>query len=79
MKKEALEVLQEGIKHHPDNAELQYRITACLLTMGIKQEAMEHLHSALKLNYEMHNEMFEYIPALKENTSVIDVIQSYKK
>ena len=75
----SLEVLAEGIKHHPQNAELHYRISACLMSIGQKQEALSFLQSALKLNYEKHNELFEYLPQLKENTSITDLIESYKK
>ena len=75
----ALELLAEGIKHHPDNAELQYRIAGCLMQIGQKQEAMSFLQNALRLNYEKHNELFEYLPQLKENSSIVDLIESYKK
>jgi hypothetical protein len=37
------------------------------------------LQNALKLNYEKHSELFEYLPQLKENTSITDLIESYKK
>ena len=75
----SLEVLAEGIKYHPQNAELQYRISACLMSIGQKQEALGFLQNALKLNYEIHNELFDYLPQLKENSSITDLIESYKK
>lgn len=75
----SLEILAEGIKHHPKNAELLYRISACLMSIGQKQEALSFLQKALKINYEMHQELFNYLPQLKENISIIDLIESYKK
>ena len=74
-----MEILAEGIKYHPHNAELQYRIAACLMSIGQKQEALSFLRNALKLNYDIHNELFDYIPQLKENPSITDLIESYKK
>ncbi|MEI6487432.1 MAG: tetratricopeptide repeat protein [Bacteroidota bacterium] len=75
----SLEILAEGIKNHPQNAALQYRISACLMSIGQKQEALSFLHTALKLDYDKHSELFAYIPQLKENTSITDLIESYKK
>ena len=75
----SLEILAEGIKHHPQNAELHYRISACLMSIGQKQEALSFLQSALKLNYDKHNELFDYLPDLKENISITELIESYKK
>ena len=75
----SLEVLAEGIKHNPQNAALQYRMSACLFKIGQKQEATSFLQNALKLNYEEHNELFAYIPQLKDDASVVELIQSFKK
>ena len=77
--KKVLVQLAEGIKHHPQNAELHYRISACLMSIGQKQEALSFLKKALKLNYDKHNELFDYLPDLKENTSITDLIEAYKK
>jgi tetratricopeptide (TPR) repeat protein len=75
----SLEILAEGIKHHPQYAPLQYRIAACLMSIGQKQEALGFLQNALALDYEKHNELFDYSPDLKENTSITDLIEAYKK
>jgi tetratricopeptide (TPR) repeat protein len=78
-KEEAVEVLGLGIKHHPDNAELFYRMAACLLWSGKKQEALTYLQSALQLDYKKHKEIFKFIPELRKNRSVLDMIKSYRK
>ncbi len=31
------------------------------------------------MDYEKHNELFDFVPDLKENASVIQVINTYKK
>jgi len=50
-----------------------------LMSIGQKQEALSFLQKALKLNYDKHNELFDYLPDLKENTSITDLIEAYKK
>jgi hypothetical protein len=54
-------------------------MSAYLLELGKKQEALGFLQNALVLDYEKHNELFEYLPQLKENTSILDLIESYRK
>lgn len=76
---QALEMLQEGIKQYPEAAELHYRMSAMLLGMSKKQEALVHLQNALALDYDKHNELFEYAPALKENETIKKVIDTFKK
>jgi hypothetical protein len=44
-----------------------------------KQDALTHLQQALSIDYEKHNELFDFIPDLKENATVIQVINTYKK
>jgi len=78
-KQNALEVLAEGIKYHPTNAELQYRMGACLMSLGNKQESISYLQHALQLDYDKHSELFEYSPQLKQNSAVLDLIESFKK
>jgi hypothetical protein len=49
------------------------------MSIGQKQEALSFLKNALKLNYALHNELFDYLPQLKENSSITDLIELYKK
>lgn len=76
---EAIETLMDGIKHHPNYAELQYRMAAYLIYAGKKAEALEYLHEALNQDFEKHVEMFEEFPQLKDNVSLVELIESYRK
>jgi len=76
---QAMEMLQESLKQFPEVAELHYRMSAMLISVGKKQEALVHLQNALTLDYDKHNELFEYAPALKENETVLRVIDTFKK
>lgn len=75
----ALETLMEGIKHHPNFAELRYRMAAYLIYAGKKEEALEYLHEGLHQDFEKHEEMFEEFPQLRENVSLVELIESYRK
>jgi hypothetical protein len=50
-----------------------------LIAAGKKQEALGELQNALVLNYDKHNELFEYAPALKENQTIVNAIDTFKK
>ncbi len=78
-KEKTLEIISEGIKHQPDNADLFYRMAACLLWLGKKKEALNYLQSALQLDYKKHKEIFRFLPELKKNRTVLDMIKSFKK
>jgi uncharacterized glyoxalase superfamily protein PhnB len=56
-----------------------YRISACLMNAGQKQEALSFLQKALNANYELHKEIFDYLPQLKEDSSILELIESHKK
>jgi tetratricopeptide (TPR) repeat protein len=74
----ALEALSLGVKNHPNDADLQYRMAAFLMSKGDKQEGMQFLTHALSLNYARHFEMFEFFPQLRENSAVLEVIESFR-
>ncbi|MFM2017626.1 MAG: hypothetical protein RL007_1282 [Bacteroidota bacterium] len=75
----AIGTLTEGLKNHPHNAELMYRMAAYLLHTGRKQDALEYLHSALHQDFEKHEEMFEEFPQLRDNGTLLELIESYRK
>ncbi|HTF04877.1 MAG TPA: tetratricopeptide repeat protein [Bacteroidia bacterium] len=77
--KGSLETLMEGIKHHPVYAELQYRMAAYLIYAGRKEEALEYLHDGLHQDFDKHEEMFEEFPQLRDNLSLVELIESYRK
>jgi len=76
---QGIAMLQEGLKAFPDVAELHYRLSAMLIASGKKQEALSELQNALTLDYDKHNELFEYAPALKENKTIVNAIDTFKK
>ena len=49
------------------------------MSTGEKQEAFSFLQTALNLDYDKHNKLFEFLPQLKSNSAVLELIESYKK
>jgi len=78
-KSEALEVITEGIKNHPDEAEFYYKMVAFLLELGMKQNAIEVLQTALELNFIKHESLFEFYPPAQFMTDLQDIIELHKK
>ena len=77
--KEAIDVLCEGIKYHPDSADIFYRLSAYLFNQGDDNKALTYFQDALKLNYEKHQDIFIYMPNVKDNPNLINLLNTYKK
>ena len=77
--KEAIEVLYEGMKYHPDSADIFYRLSAYLLNHGEERQALTLFRDALKINYEKHQELFSYMPHVKDNPNLINLLNTFKK
>lgn len=75
----ARETLAEGIKHHPDDAELYYHMSAFLLGIGQRQEAYGNLQRGLELDFEAHDVLFEFMPQLRDNSGLLAFIESHRK
>lgn len=77
--KDCERILSEGIQKHPDVSPLYYRMSGLQFELGKRQEGLLFLENALELNYEKHAELLEYIPALVNDNTVMQLIQSFKK
>ncbi|MNF15232.1 hypothetical protein D3C80_2177470 [compost metagenome] len=77
--KEAAETISDAIKNNPDAAELYYRMVAYLFALGKSHEALLYLETALVTDPEKHYILFEYLPQLQDNGSIIEVINRYIK
>ncbi|MBX7095725.1 MAG: tetratricopeptide repeat protein [Flavobacteriales bacterium] len=75
---EALEEMDKHILRFPQQAELLYRQSVYLLESGKKAQAMEMLAEALSLNFEEHEELFDYLPELKNNNDIVELIEHYR-
>jgi tetratricopeptide (TPR) repeat protein len=77
--KEASEALMQGIKRFPDAAELNYRLGVVLLELSNNKAAMEYFAIGLEIDFQKHEDIFEYAPILKNNPEILNLIALYKK
>jgi tetratricopeptide (TPR) repeat protein len=76
---DSIATLAEGIKHFPTAADLQYRMGVMLLEKNSRKESMEFIAKALELDYNKHEQLFEYAPVLEKDAEIISLISHYKK
>ena len=76
---EAIEVLKKGVKLNPENAELSYRLSAYLFQSGSENLALTTFENALSIDYDLHEEFFQYFPSIKENKNLLNLLTEYKK
>ncbi len=76
---EAIEILKKAIKLNPKNAELSYRIAAYLFKSGNYDLAITFFKEALLIDYEKHEDFFDYLPSVKSNEFLLNLLTEYKK
>jgi tetratricopeptide (TPR) repeat protein len=76
---EAIDVLKKGLREHPSDASINYRYSAYLMKAGYVKLAHEKLEEALELNFEKHSELFDYMPQLKSDRHILELIALYDK
>ncbi len=73
----ALEIVEQGIDHMPENASLYYRAVVYLIKASKYKEGFIYLENALTLNFEKHNEMFEFFPELETQKALMKIIDQF--
>ena len=71
-------MLDKGIEADPRNASTQYRKAIYLLRQGRSKEAYSLIENALSIDFTKHTEIFEYMPQLKEDSNLIQLIEVYR-
>ena len=72
---EAIEITTEAIKFHPSASELYYRIVCLHYLDGKLKEAYAQLEIALSKDYSYHKLLFEMLPELKNDLTVLQLIE----
>ena len=72
-----INVFRDFLQNNPDAAELYYRMVAYLFALGQVQEAVVYLETALVTDPEKHYILFEYLPQLQNNSTIVTVINKY--
>jgi len=76
---EAADLVRTALETQPENAELHYRACAYLLSAGRYREAYSYLENALVLDFERHTLLFEYLPELASQPTLLRLIDQYRK
>ena len=76
---EAIDSLYEAIDYNPKNAKLIFRLSAYLLKIGDETKGTTLFENALKINYDLHKELFEYMPSIKNNKNLLNLLDNFKK
>jgi len=74
----AIELLREAVRIEPDCYQYHYRLAAYLFATGNNESAKEHLETALLLNFAAHSQLFEILPELAGNESILQLIELYR-
>ncbi len=75
---EAINILQQAIDYHPGNADIYYRLTAYYLGLGKESDASLSLQDAIRIDYEAHNKLFEYMPHSKKSKIVTEILRNHR-
>jgi tetratricopeptide (TPR) repeat protein len=76
---QALEIVEKGITHMPDNASLYYRAVVYLIKASKYKEGFIYLENALTLDFEKHAEMFEFFPELETQKALMKIIDQFSE
>ncbi|MDP4710221.1 MAG: tetratricopeptide repeat protein [Saprospiraceae bacterium] len=72
----AVEVMEDAI-YCSTGTELLYCRATCLFACGQRNEAIYQLGEALTEDFELHSVMFTWLPALKDDATVLSLLASF--
>ncbi|MEP7169937.1 MAG: tetratricopeptide repeat protein, partial [Bacteroidota bacterium] len=75
---EAIHITAEAMKFHPECSELYYRIVCLHYLDGRPKEAYTQLEIALAKDYSYHKALFEMLPELKYDSTILQIIEQRK-
>ncbi|MEE3037041.1 MAG: tetratricopeptide repeat protein [Bacteroidota bacterium] len=76
---EAIALLKKAIKLNPKNADLAFRIAAYHFKSGNDDLALRFFKEALLIDYEKHQRFFDYLPSVKSNKFLLNLLIEHKK
>lgn len=76
-KEKAIQIIKTGLIHLPKKASLYYRLVALLVLNRNVTQAYYFLETALELDVRSVYELFEYMPSLKHNPRIKELIVQY--
>lgn len=74
----AEQVLKTGLIHLPDHSKLMYYLSAVLVIKNNMQQALYYLEKALKIDYEEHETLSEFLPDMMGYPEIVKMILDNK-
>ncbi|MBV6645413.1 MAG: tetratricopeptide repeat protein, partial [Cyclobacteriaceae bacterium] len=75
----ALAIVDGGLRELQDNADLMYRSVVYLISQGKYKEAFNRLEMSLVLDFDAHEQLFEFFPNLQTQKALFKIIDQYRK
>lgn len=74
----AIDIIEQAIEKNKDEASLWYRLAGLLYKSGKVQQAYYYIETAMKLNFETHFELLEFLPELEKESRFVELLGVYK-
>ena len=75
----AISIIEDSIDEVPHESLLYYRLVIYLMDAGKYKESINVLESALSLNFDNHEVLFDFVPNFESQSALIRVINQYRK
>ena len=75
---QAIDIIDRAIEELPGESLLYYRLVIYLMDAGRNKESINVLESALSLNFENHEVLFDFVPNFESQSALIRVINQFK-
>ena len=75
----AISIIEDSIDVVPHESLLYYRLVIYLMDAGKYKESINVLESALSLNFDNHEVLFDFVPNFESQSALIRVINQYRK
>ena len=74
----AIEIIEKALDKNKDEASLWYRLAAYLYKSGKVQQSYYYIETALKIDFEKHSELLDYMPELNQESRFVELLGIYK-
>ena len=74
----SISIIKDAINENQEESLLYYRLVIYLMDAGKYKESINVLESALSLNFDNHEVLFDFVPNFESQSSLIRIINNYK-
>ena len=74
----SISIIKDAINENQEESLLYYRLVIYLMDAGKYKESINVLESALSLNFDNHEVLFDFVPNFESQSALIRIINNYK-